>query len=79
MPDAQVPEVRRFAGNATQHWVLDTDRIRRELGFDPPITLEEAVRRTIEWDRANPPQTRPSVADYEAEDRALTQVLSSES
>ena len=73
MPHDQVPESRRFDGNAAQHWVLDTGRIRRELGFEPPIGLEEALRRTAAWDRANPPQSRPSVTDYEAEDRALAQ------
>jgi nucleoside-diphosphate-sugar epimerase len=40
---------------AVQHWVVDTSRIRQELGYAEPIALEEALRRTIEWERANPP------------------------
>jgi len=53
-PD-QVPEGSKFGGNAAQHWVLDTSRIRRELGFQEPVALEEGLRRTVAWDRANPP------------------------
>ena len=57
-------------GNLDQHWVVDTTRIREELGYREPVAQAEAIRRTIAWDRAHPPQGGPSV-DYDAEDGAL--------
>lgn len=37
-----------------QDWVVSTDRIRTELGFRDRVPFEEALRRTAEWERANP-------------------------
>jgi len=56
-------------GNADQHWVVETSRIRVELGYTEPVAQEEAIRRTIEWERANPTASSPHAFDYEAEDR----------
>jgi nucleoside-diphosphate-sugar epimerase len=39
-------------GNLAQHWVVDTSRIRRELGYRERIAREEAIRRTVAWERA---------------------------
>jgi nucleoside-diphosphate-sugar epimerase len=65
--------------NTGQHLVVDTGRIRRELDFAETVSREEAIRRTVEWERANPPPeantTNPpdqrGVFDYDAEDAAL--------
>lgn len=38
-----------------QHWVVDGSRIRRELGYRERVDREEALRRTIAWERAHPP------------------------
>ena len=55
-----------------QEIVYDTSRLRRELGYEEPVSEAEALRRTIEWERANPPaQVDPAQFDYTAEDRAL--------
>ena len=55
-----------------QEIVYDTSRLRRELGYEEPVSEAEALRRTIEWERANPPApVDPAQFDYEAEDRAL--------
>jgi nucleoside-diphosphate-sugar epimerase len=52
--------------------VVDSSRIRRELGYSEPISQEEALRLTIAWQRANPPaEIDPQQFDYEAEDKAL--------
>jgi nucleoside-diphosphate-sugar epimerase len=32
-----------------------SDKARRLLGYEPSIPLEEAVRRTVEWYRAERP------------------------
>jgi nucleoside-diphosphate-sugar epimerase len=41
------PTGRSFPGD-TPRWYADISKIR-ELGFEPRISLEEGVRRTIEW------------------------------
>ena len=72
MPDDRVPEHLRAPGNAAQHWIGDTTRIREELGFHEAIPREEAIRRTVEWERANPPTGfTPHHFDYPSEDEAL--------
>jgi dTDP-D-glucose 4,6-dehydratase len=40
----------------TQQYEVDSSRIRRELGYSEIVPFAEAVRRTIEWERANPPE-----------------------
>lgn len=59
--------------NTDQHWVVDTGRIRRELGYAESVPREEAIRRTVEWERADPPSRIDPAEffDYAAEDAAL--------
>ena len=59
-------------GNTRQHWVASSQRIREELGFREPVGPEEALRRTIEWERTHPPLIDPTQFDYAAEDAALS-------
>lgn len=55
--------------------VASTSKIRQELGFQERVSLEEALRRTIEWERANPPERfDPADYDYAAEDDVLKQL-----
>jgi len=55
-----------------QHLVVDTSRIRQELGYQEPIGFEEAIARSVEWERKNPPAPiDPKQFDYHAEDAAL--------
>ena len=59
-------------GNAAQHWTTDSTRIRQQLGYREIVPLEEAIRRTIDWERAHPPTDfNPYKFDYAAEDAAL--------
>lgn len=72
MPDDRLPAHLRAPGNTAQHWIGDTTRIREELGFREKISREEAIRRTVEWERANPPAGfTPHQFDYPSEDEAL--------
>lgn len=58
--------------NTDQHLAVDTTRIRKELGYSEAVSLDEALARTIEWERKNPPRTiRPEQFDYEAEDSVI--------
>jgi nucleoside-diphosphate-sugar epimerase len=69
LPDERLPMHLRAPGNTAQHWVTDTTKIRRELGYDERISREEAIRKTVEWERANPPAGfTPHQFDYAVED-----------
>ena len=58
--------------NTEQHWTVDTSRIRQELGYAESVSRGEGIRRTVEWESANPPPNQPSESfDYVAEDTAL--------
>jgi nucleoside-diphosphate-sugar epimerase len=55
-----------------QDLVMGTARIRSELGFAELLTVEEGLRRTIDWERIHPsPLGDPGVAEYAAEDAAI--------
>jgi nucleoside-diphosphate-sugar epimerase len=72
MPDDRLPAHLRAPGNTAQHWVGDTTRIREELGFRETVARDEALRRTVEWERSNPPTGfTPHHFDYPSEDEAL--------
>jgi nucleoside-diphosphate-sugar epimerase len=57
------------------HLAVDTTRIRTELGYAELTPPDEALRRTVEWERAHPPeQIDPQAFDYAAEDAALAKL-----
>ena len=70
------PEGRMPALLASEHHlVVDGSRIRSELGYKEIIPQEEGLRRTIEWERANPPaEVDPAQFDYAAEDEVLAEL-----
>jgi nucleoside-diphosphate-sugar epimerase len=74
LPRWQTPKHLLMPGRASQHLVASSERIRGELGYSEPVPREEAIRRTISWERENPP-TGPTLHqfDYPAEDAALAQ------
>jgi len=37
----------------THHLVVDSTRIRRELGYAEPVSREEGLVRTVEWERGS--------------------------
>jgi nucleoside-diphosphate-sugar epimerase len=71
LPRKQMPKDLRTAGNYAQHWTASSQRIRAELGYTEPVPVEESLRRTIQWERAHPPEIDPGQFDYAAEDAAL--------
>jgi nucleoside-diphosphate-sugar epimerase len=74
VPDEEAPDSVKLPGNLRQHWVPDTTRIRRELGYADPVPVEESIRRTIEWQREHPPPVESARFDYAAEDAAAQRV-----
>ena len=72
LPERQMPPHLHRSGNPAQDWDADSSRIRRELGYVEPIALADALRRTVEWELANPPaEFDPLQFDYAAEDAAF--------
>ena len=74
VPEDRLPGHLRMGLDTHQHLVTDTSRIREELGYEEPVAREEALRRTVAWERENPPKHMdPNLIDYEAEDAVLAQ------
>jgi len=70
VPRERTPRHLLQPGNAAQHVVTSSARIRTELGYKEPVDLEEGIRRTIVWEQQNPPASITGF-NYEAEDRAV--------
>jgi nucleoside-diphosphate-sugar epimerase len=68
-PTAELPESLRVEFDTSQDYAVDSSRIRRELGYAETVPFEDALRRTIEWERAHPPAG--FAPDYAAEDELL--------
>ncbi|MBV9615187.1 MAG: NAD-dependent epimerase/dehydratase family protein [Ktedonobacteraceae bacterium] len=67
VPPHLVPDI-----DVNQDLLVDTTRIRKELSYREPVDVDEALRRTIAWERAHPPeQVDAKQFDYAAEDAAL--------
>jgi nucleoside-diphosphate-sugar epimerase len=71
LPHDRTPKHLHLPGHTAQHLVVLSDRIRQELGYQETIAREEAIRRTIAWERTNPPAIPLYQFDYAAEDQAL--------
>jgi nucleoside-diphosphate-sugar epimerase len=62
-------------GHYEHHWVVDTTRLRAELGYMEVLPQEEALRRTVEWQWANPLEKYdPKDFDYATEDTILAEL-----
>jgi nucleoside-diphosphate-sugar epimerase len=73
VPDDQLPKHLASEGRLEQDLTLDTQRIRRELAFEERVPVEEALRRTVAWEREHPPEAAaPTQEQYAAEDAVLT-------
>ncbi len=72
LPVERTPPHLLKPGNAAQHWTVSSARIRTELGYKEPVAIEEAIRRTIGWQRENSPAFEfLAQFDYAAEDAAI--------
>jgi nucleoside-diphosphate-sugar epimerase len=74
LPRERTPKHLLQPGNAAQHVVVSSKKIRDELHYKEPVDQEEALRRTIAWEQNHPPASvNLQQFDYVAEDRALYQ------
>jgi nucleoside-diphosphate-sugar epimerase len=49
-------QLSRSVGNTKQELVADTSRLAQDLNYQAPVPLHEGLRRTILWERENPPE-----------------------
>ena len=77
LPTERTPRHLVQPGNYAQHWTASSARIRQELGYAEPVAVEEAIRRTIAWEKDNPPNLPLAQFDYGAEDAAADTKLPS--
>jgi nucleoside-diphosphate-sugar epimerase len=72
LPSERLPPHLRTPFEPGQDLVLDTRRLRTELGFSEPVSSEEGIRRTIAWERSKESEPGdPGPVEYAAEDAAL--------
>ncbi|MGP0018102.1 MAG: NAD-dependent epimerase/dehydratase family protein [Candidatus Sulfotelmatobacter sp.] len=72
LPVDRTPRHLLKPGNAAQDWAASSARIRRELGYEEPVAIDDAIRRTIAWQRENSPAVEfLAQFDYAAEDAAV--------
>jgi len=71
VPGGDLPEPLRPKVDYRHDLVLDTTRIRDELGYAETMPPSEALRRTVAWERAHPPDPLPET-NYDLEDEVLS-------
>lgn len=72
VPDERLPEHLTLKVGENQDILVDTTRIRKELGYREPVALADALERAIAWERANPPEKIAAEEfDYAVEDAII--------
>jgi nucleoside-diphosphate-sugar epimerase len=71
VPDGETPDAHIRASNIEQEWVLDTSRIRDELGYSEVVSVEDGVHRTVDWLIEHKDDWHDADADYSDEDVLL--------
>jgi nucleoside-diphosphate-sugar epimerase len=71
VPTEQMPIHLATPFAVAQDLVMETSRLRTELSFAEPVSVEQGLARTVAWERAQPPGLGdPTTEDYAAEDTA---------
>ena len=72
LPKDLLPEHLKSPYGFGHDLVVDTSRIREELGYKEKVPKDEAIQKTIAWERENPPtDIDPQKFDYVAEAAAV--------
>jgi nucleoside-diphosphate-sugar epimerase len=75
VPEKNLPESMHSTLRTEQNLVVDSSRIREELGYVEPVDQERALRETVAWERSNPPSDIDSARfDYTMEDKIIARV-----
>jgi nucleoside-diphosphate-sugar epimerase len=71
-PDEDLPAHLKKPFDWRHHLVGDCRQLRRDLGYVEPVSVDEAMRRTVAWEWSHPPeQLEIAALDYAAEDAVL--------
>ncbi len=60
-------ELKTFVTDRPGHdrrYAIDYSKLKNELGYEPSVTFEEGLRRTIDWYRANPSWWQPYMEKF---------------
>src|SRR5262249_43014907 len=72
MPEARLPEHLRNPVDWRYDIVGDTSKLRADLGYREPVPLDQAMARTVAWERQHPPEKFDATSfNYTAEDAVL--------
>lgn len=76
MPEGRLPlQLQLGVKDPKQDLVLDTSRIRRELGYKEIVSPDEGLSQTVAWEREHPPENvDPQMFDYSTEDAILAKL-----
>jgi nucleoside-diphosphate-sugar epimerase len=78
LPREQTPKHLLMPIRLEQHLAVASERIREELNYHEPVSIDKAVRRTIEWEREHQPkQPMYMPFNYADEDAALQRLKAS--
>lgn len=73
VPKELLPPNLAEENNTAQNLVVDTSKIRQELGYKETVSQEEGLIRTIVWEKTHPPnRINPNLFDYTSEDDFLS-------
>ena len=76
LPREKTPAHLFWPYNTAQHLVVSSDQMREELCYREQVSQEEALQRTIAWERIHPPEAVPAQFNYDAEDQAIHRLRS---
>ncbi len=72
LPSERVPAHLRSPYQPHQDLVMDTRRLRAELGFIETVSKDDGIRRSIDWEATIPAEpSDPGPVEYAAEDAVL--------
>ena len=73
--DKDLPDHLKSPGDCAQSLIVDSSRIRQDLGYSEVVDDETAARQSIEWYLKNPPrQMRYGQLLYDQEDQAIARL-----
>jgi UDP-glucose 4-epimerase len=76
VPDEALPPDLGILGTVPQPLLVSSDKARRLLGWEESDP-DEALRRSVEWHLAHPPQAQAGSDDFSADDAALERRMAS--
>lgn len=77
VPTDLLPEELQGQMNSDHDLVTDSTRIRKELGYEEPVSRDKAIACTVAWERSHPPESsRDQPVDYAIEDAVLAKLRS---